>query len=482
VPPAWHHGRCTLGSTPLAVSIADPGDARLHDVHGWRLRGRCLAVRPFLATSFSYHGECRQVRMGRVRVKSGAPFDVAVIGGAGHVGAPLAIVLAKAGIRTIGIDRNESAVRQLSAGELPFLEHGAEEPLQDALGAGMLVFSTDIKAVQSVPILVVTIGTPIDEYHNPRVSAITDCVDEYLPFLSDDQTLILRSTVLPGATEYLERYLRTRGRGTRVAFCPERVVQGHAIRELQELPQLVSGTTPEAEATAASLFSRIAPSVVRLAPREAEFAKLISNAYRYIQFAAANEFHMLAERTGVDYARIRRALQVGYPRMRDLPGAGFAAGPCLMKDTMQLGSFDNMDFLLGRTATMINEGLPSFIVENLKKRRDLKDLRIGVLGMTFKADIDDIRDSLSYKLGKILRFHGASVSYSDEYAQDPTFTPAVELVETCDVIIVGVPHSAYSSLNVPARTEVIDLWGILPQRRDMAVLERSQGLRERAPA
>lgn len=389
------------------------------------------------------------------------PFDLAVIGGAGHVGAPLAIVFAAAGVRTIAVDVSEPAVNRLRSGTMPFLEQDAEEPLRKALEAETIAFTTDRAAVSGVPVVVVTIGTPIDEYHNPRVSAITDCIDEYLPYLSDSQTILLRSTVSPGTTEFLDRYLRARGRHMAIGFCPERVVQGHAVRELQDLPQLVSGLTAEAEETAARLFARIAPQVIRVTPREAEFAKLITNAYRYIQFAAANEFYMLAERTGVDYARVRAALKAGYPRMRDLPGAGFAAGPCLMKDTLQLGSFDNTDFLLGRTAMMINEGLPSFIVASLQKERDLRGRRVGILGMTFKADIDDIRDSLSYKLGKILRFHGADVHYSDEYAQDPTFTPPQDLLDSCEVVIVGVPHSGYRRLRVPDGLRVIDLWGVL---------------------
>lgn len=388
--------------------------------------------------------------------------DVCVIGGAGHVGAPLSIVLADCGHRAIIYDLNHAALDKLRAGTMPFIEEGAGPVLQRALSSGRLLFTSDPSEVKGIPILIVTIGTPIDEFHNPRLDVVARCLDALLPFLSDDQTIILRSTVFPGVTEFVHEYLRKQGRNIDVAFCPERVVQGKAIVELQTLPQIVSGVTPAAEETAAKLFSSIAPSIVRMAVKEAEFAKLISNAYRYIQFAAANQFYMMIEAAGLDHRRVLDGLRQDYPRGHGLPGPGFAAGPCLMKDTMQLVAFENNRFLLGNVAMMVNEGLPNFIVERLRAHRDLRDTRVGILGMAFKADIDDIRESLSYKLGKILRFHGATVSYSDEYATDPTFVPKEQLVAEADVVIVGVPHSAYRTLRVPSGVEVIDLWRVLP--------------------
>jgi UDP-N-acetyl-D-mannosaminuronic acid dehydrogenase len=128
---------------------------------------------------------------------------------------------------------------------------------------------------------------------------------------------------------------------------------------------------------------------------------------------------------------------------------------------MQLAALNANGFSLGQAAMAINEGLPGFIVESLKHRYKLDQTRVGILGMAFKADIDDIRDSLSYKLGKVLRFHGAAVYYSDEFAKDPTFITKEQLVETSDVVIVGVPHSAYRTLVIPERVEVVDLWGAI---------------------
>ena len=393
-------------------------------------------------------------------------YDVCVVGGAGHIGAPLAIVLASRGLRTLGYDINAAAVGKLKDGRMPFMEEGAEPLLKAALAAGTLDFSTSIEGVAKAPIIILTIGTPIDEYHNPRLDIIDRAIDVLIPHLRNDHTLILCSTVFPGVTEHLARYLSARGLSTKVAFCPERVVQGKAITELQTLPQIVSGTTPAAEQVAADLFAKVAPKIVHLKPKEAEFAKLISNAWRYIEFATANQFYMMIESAGLDYARVIAGLREDYPRVWNLPGPGFAAGPCLMKDTMQLVAFDNNRFPLGNLAVNLNEGLPNFIVEQLRKHSgDLGEKTVGILGMAFKADIDDIRDALSYKLGKILRFHDAKVLYSDEYAKDPTFISKEALVDQSDIVIVGVPHRAYRQLTIPSRVQLVDLWNVIPTPR-----------------
>ena len=392
-------------------------------------------------------------------------WDVCVAGGAGHVGVALALVLADKGFKTLVLDVNEAALATMAAGRLPFFEQGGEALLEKVLAGGGLAFSSDAKSVAQATFVVVTIGTPIDEFHNPEVSNLTRCFDELMPHLRDNQTIILRSTVAPGTTTYIGNYLRRHGKKARLAFCPERVVQGKGVQEIRALPQLISGTSPEAVAEVKKLFATIVPELVEMSPLEAEFAKLICNAYRYIEFAATNQLYMMVERAGLDYGQLLSKMKRGYPRMESIPGPGFAAGPCLMKDTMQLFAFQKHDFILGQVAMTINEGLPNFIVERLAAQFDLNKTRVGILGMAFKAESDDIRESLSYKLGKLLRFHGAKVFYSDEYAKDPTFVDKETLVRECDVVIVGVPHNAYRSLQVPAAKHVVDLWSILPARK-----------------
>jgi UDP-N-acetyl-D-mannosaminuronic acid dehydrogenase len=396
-------------------------------------------------------------------------YDICVIGGAGHVGLPLALVFARAGQRVLIYDLNQAAMDTITSGTMPFIEYGAEPLLAAALRDGRLGFTSNAADLARARTVIVAVGTPVDEYLNPKLRALLDLFKSIRPYLDADQTIVIRSTVFPRTCRHVLRLLSQDGGAWHVAYCPERIAQGYAIRELDELPQIVSGCTPEAASRASALFSLVAPQVIQLDVEEAELAKLFTNAWRYIQFAAANQFYMIAQGIGVDFNRVRQAMVDGYGRAASLPSAGFAAGPCLLKDTMQLAAFNANVFSLGHAAMAINEGLPSFLVEQLKQRHKLDETKVGILGMAFKADIDDIRDSLSYKLGKVLRFHGAEVYYSDEYATDPTFVSKEALVGKSDVVIVGVPHSAYRTLVVPERVEVVDLWGVIRRHAPVPV-------------
>jgi UDP-N-acetyl-D-mannosaminuronic acid dehydrogenase len=394
------------------------------------------------------------------RGEAGA-FDVCVVGGAGHVGAPLALVLARHGFRTLIYDISKTALEKIASGQLPFLEEGGPELLAEVLPTGRLHFSSDIKSVAGIPNVILTIGTPIDEFHNPLIRVIDECIDSLIPHLSEGQLIILRSTVFPGVTEHIHRYLAARlSHKILLAFCPERVVQGYSVKELQTLPQIVSGTSPDAEKRAAKLFSAIAPKIVHMVPTEAEFAKLFSNAYRYIQFAATNQFYMMVEAAGLDYHRLLAGLKEDYPRMRDLPGPGLAAGPCLYKDTLQLAAFSGHQFSLGYSAIQVNEGLPAFLLAQLEKRYSLREMTVGLLGMAFKADSDDTRSSLSYKIKKLLRHKANRVLTTDPFVTtDPDLRPVEEVLAQSNVILVCVPHRVYRGLDLTGKA-VVDIWNL----------------------
>ena len=384
--------------------------------------------------------------------------DICVLGGAGHIGLPLSILLAHKGLETLVYDLNEKTIATIRSGAMPFLEEHAEPLLHEVLEKKKLHFTTNAKDLAKIPIIVITIGTPVDEFLNPSTKLMTECIESLLPILSDEQTLILRSTVCPGTTEWLDEYLKSRGKKVKIAFCPERVVQGNAIDQIRTLPQIVSGTSPEAEQTAADLFALLAPEIVRMLPREAEFAKLFCNAYRYIQFAATNQFYMLATRAGLDYSRIYAGITQNYERMKDFPRQGFAAGPCLFKDTMQLSSYSNNQFSIGMDAMMVNEGLPLFLVEQIASGFALDKSTVGLLGMAFKANSDDTRSSLSYKLKKSLRLRASRVLTTDPHVTtDPELVPVEQVVQESDILILCVPHRAYRSLDLGGKP-VIDVW------------------------
>jgi UDP-N-acetyl-D-mannosaminuronic acid dehydrogenase len=387
--------------------------------------------------------------------------EVTVVGGAGHVGVPLVLALVEAGLRVNVNDLNKESLEALQSGRLPFIEHGAETVLSKALLNRRLVFTHASDRISGDGPVIITIGTPIDEFLNPVRKVVQDCVDALLPSLADGQLVVLRSTVFPGTTDWLASYLHAKGRRLKVAFCPERVVQGNGLKELRGMPQIVSGTTPDAEREAASLFERIAPEVVVVSPMEAEFAKLFSNAYRYIEFAATNEFYLVAKSAGVDYQRVLKAMTHNYPRLKGMPRPGFAAGPCLVKDTMQLSAFARNQFALGHAALLINEGLVLHVVDDIKRRYDLADITVGLLGMAFKAESDDIRASLSYKFKKVLSGQARAVLTTDPFVTtDPDLRPLDEVIAGSDLLILCAPHAAYREADLKGKP-VFDVWGHL---------------------
>jgi UDP-N-acetyl-D-mannosaminuronic acid dehydrogenase len=385
--------------------------------------------------------------------------DVTVVGGGGHVGVPLVLALAEAGLRVNVNDLNKDSLDALQAGRLPFIEHGADSALSHALTNKRLVFTHSSDRISPGGPVIITIGTPVDEFLNPVRKVVQNCIDAMLPSLADDQLVVLRSTVFPGTTDWLASYLRAKGRKLKVAFCPERVVQGYGLKELREMPQIVSGTTPDAEREAANLFERIAPEVVVLSPIEAEFAKLFANAYRYIEFAATNEFYLIAKSAGVDYQRVLSAMKHEYPRLKAMPRPGFAAGPCLVKDTMQLSAFARNQFGLGHAALLINEGLVLHVVEDLKRRYDLANMTVGLLGMAFKAESDDIRASLSYKFKKVLSGQTRAVLTTDPFVTtDPELRSLADVIAKSDLLILCAPHRAYKDADFDNKP-VFDVWG-----------------------
>jgi UDP-N-acetyl-D-mannosaminuronic acid dehydrogenase len=387
--------------------------------------------------------------------------DVVVLGGGGHVGLPLSLALAQAGL-TVGIyDTNQATLDRIASGEMPFLENGADQLLREVLATGRLVLGTDGTMIARTMRLVVVIGTPVDEFLGPSMTIFEKAVDQIAPYLRDGALVALRSTVYPGTTGYVAQHLVDRGCRVDVAFCPERIAEGHALEELHTLPQIIGADTDAAAARAAELFGTLASKTIRTTTKEAELAKLFTNTWRYMKFAVANQFFMIADGAGVDYTNVLQAIREDYPRAADLPGPGFAAGPCLFKDTMQLAAFTADHFPLGQAAMQVNEGLPAYIVSALERRYDgLQGKTVDILGMAFKAEADDPRASLSYKLRKLLAWAGARVVCTDPYVQDERLVTLECVLAESDILILGAPHQPYRGLEIGGR-DVVDVWGAL---------------------
>jgi UDP-N-acetyl-D-mannosaminuronic acid dehydrogenase len=383
---------------------------------------------------------------------------VVIVGGCGRVGLPLGIALASRGRSVVLYDINAAATEIVNAGQLPFAEEGAIGPLVEAVEAGRLRATTDPASVGRAEAVVVVVGTPVDEHLNPDLGAVPRALERCMDHLRDGQLIILRSTVHPGVTALTERLLARNGLDVDVAFCPERIAEGHAMTELFELPQIVSARGDRAVRRATEFFSILSDKIVPLEPEEAELAKLYTNTWRYIKFATANQFWMMANDFGLDFERIRHAIRFEYPRAADIPGPGFAAGPCLLKDTMQLAAFNNNNFVLGHSAMLINEGLPLYLVSRLEATYELSKLTVGVLGMAFKGGSDDPRESLAYKLRKILLLKAEDVLCTDPYIADERFTPLEAVLERADLLVIAAPHPQYR--NLVTDTPVADMWGI----------------------
>jgi UDP-N-acetyl-D-mannosaminuronic acid dehydrogenase len=392
-------------------------------------------------------------------VAGGWDFDVTVLGGCGHVGLPVGLALADSGLKVVLYDTNLASVDRVRSGKMPHREAGAPEVLSRTLADGTLTVSGDPAVVAGSEHVVVVIGTPVDEHLNPDPQAVINALEEMAEHLVDGQILILRSTVFPGVTRMVERLVVRLDRDIDVAFCPERIAEGRAMEELYSLPQIVAARTERSFERASALFRRLTATIVQVEPEEAELAKLFTNSYRYIKFAAANQLFMMANDFGLDYERIRSAVIEDYPRAADLPGPGFAAGPCLLKDTMQLAAFNNNNFALGQASMQINEGLPLYLVSRLAARYELDTMTVGILGMAFKGESDDNRSSLSYKLKRVLKVRAEGVLTTDPFVTiDEELSPLDQVLDRADLIVIGAPHRAYAELDI--RQPVVDIWNL----------------------
>lgn len=385
--------------------------------------------------------------------------DICIIGGCGHVGLPLGICFAKEGKRVVLLDVNQDAVRMVNAGTMPFREEGADELLKEVLAAGRLKAETDAALVSESEHIVFIIGTPISMHLYPTYPDFFRTLQKYIPRFRNGQHIILRSTVFPGITERVHRLCREAGLEVDVSFCPERITEGFALSELYTLPQIVSSVSPAGVRRARELFSVFTKDVVELAPMEAELAKLFTNAWRYLKFAVANQYFMIADSHGLDFYRIYDAITHNYPRMKDLAKPGFAAGPCLFKDTVQLDAFGENNFFLGHAALLVNEGLPAYLVKRMKERHDLQNMAVGILGMAFKRDSDDPRESLSFKLKNILEKDARQVFITDPYVRRDDILPLGTVIDKSDVLIVGAPHTAYEKIDLKGKP-VVDIWNL----------------------
>lgn len=362
--------------------------------------------------------------------------------GAGRVGLPLALVLAvkHSNASVYACDRDAALVTTVNSGHFPFVEREAQDYLNCCLGKNLTV-GVDPAPLRQCQVLVVALPTGSNKLEND----VTYLLNHVAPHLAEQGDVVICSTLTPGTTERFARELAARGHNRGVAYCPERTAEGAAIPELLTLPQLVSATASTALAAAKRLFA-FAPAIVEIAPLEAEYAKLIGNAWRYAQFALANQFYMLTAAAGLNFNVVFAALKNGYPRANAFCSPGFAGGPCLEKDTRILADAGGAQFAWGAAAVNVNRSFVDVLASQVAALCPDKQKTVGILGMAFKKNSDDARNSLSYALRDRLAALGFTVLCSDPYLTDPGLVPEQQVLGQAEVIVIGAPHSAYADL------------------------------------
>ncbi len=388
--------------------------------------------------------------------------NISIIGGAGHIGFPLGLILGSKGFKVSLIDKNKNNIKKINNGEVPFLEENSKKLLTDMRKKKRIYATDQINEISKSKYVIICISTPITNQLNPNLKPFINFFHQLKKKIKKDQIVIIRSSIYPGICEKVYKIIEKKCKN--LSYCPERIVQGKSIVELPKLPQLVSGKSKKAILESGKLFKTICKKIIYTEVIEAELIKLFSNAYRYINFAISNQFYMICQNQNLNFFKIRNIMREGYMRNANIPESGFTAGPCLLKDTMQLSSFYNHRFKLGHAAMSVNEGIPIFIIKKLQKKFDLRKKTVGVLGLTFKAETDDIRDSLSIKLVKLLELKKIKTLQSDEFYKNKKNISKNDLVKKSDIIILATPHKAYKRLKIKKNKTVVDIWGLIENK------------------
>lgn len=381
-------------------------------------------------------------------------FTLGVVG-LGRVGLPLALAFASRGIRTIGVDVDAARLADIRRGTMPFRELGAEEVLQALKGTDMLRVTDDYADLREADAIFISVGTVLNSEFRPDYSQLHSALNALAVALRPVQILMLRSTLAPGTVmkvvkPYLENTLNLQvGKDVLLASTPERIASGIALKELPTLPEIAGGADEFSSQVAVEVLKCLNPdkTVSMTTSTSSELAKLFTNVYRYVTFALANEFALLAEVHGQDAHEIIRMANLDYPR-GGIPLPGPCGGPCLTKDGYFLvEDLIFPDFIL--TAWKLNEGVPAHMVRRLKQSmaqdsRTLLGSKVCVLGLGFKAESDDTRMSPAVRMIEILKAEGASVTVCDPYYDSPDLNSAVK---DSDVVVLATNHAAFLGLD-----------------------------------
>lgn len=392
--------------------------------------------------------------------------SVAVIG-LGRVGLPLALSFAERGLDVIGVERVPATLEALESGRMPFEENGTQPLLERVLERGHLRLTPRVQDAAEAEHIVLTLGTPAYVHIEIDISQIRLVIDDLLPVLREGHSLVLRSTVAPGTTEWVAGYIEQRrdltvGEDFFVSHVPERIAEGNFLEEIATLPCIVGGVGTGSGEKAAELFEAFATEVVQTSPVQAELAKIWTNILRYVQFAVPNLLMMECDQYGANVFDVIDLINRDYPR-GGMGRPGLTAGTCLRKDfafSEERSSAPGMLLAVSR----VHETVPRFLVEGLKRRMggSLRNRKVTVLGLAFKRDTDDVRDSLSFKLIRLLERELAHVARHDPHV--PAGSEGLDAaLADADAVVIATNHSKFEELGprLPAGALVVDPWNVL---------------------
>lgn len=402
------------------------------------------------------------------KVKS-KQFRMAVIG-LGRVGLPLSLMFATKGVNVTGVDVNREIVEHLKKGITPFQERGMGELLKKALAQKKFSVTNDTaNATSKADIIVIAVGTPLTQDLRPDFTQLYQALEAISNQPLKGKLIILRSTVPPRTTEErVCKFLKEKtglepGRDFYIAYCPERILEGKAVEEFKTLPEIIGGVNPISSEIAAELFKLINPSkkIILVSPTTAELAKLFTNIYRYVNFALANQFALIAEHYKADAYEAIKAANEDYKRA-NIPLPGPSGGPCLYKDGYMLDYTPFIDFI--KSAWHLNECIPLYVVNRIKEKvGSLFGLKVALLGLAFKADIDDTRQSPAIKLLNALRAEGCEVVAHDPHVDSADLESTLS---GADITILAVNHSKFRNLTCQTISQfakpnslLVDCWG-----------------------
>ena len=383
---------------------------------------------------------------------------ICIIGGAGHVGVPLGLALSSKGYNVALIDKNQKNIKKINQGIMPFVEEGCVKLLKKMIYKKKIFATNKLDEIKKCKYIIVCIGTPINNRIELNSKKFFDFFYNLRKHLNKNHVIIIRSSIYPGVCNRVFDIVKNRCKN--LSYCPERIAQGKSLIELPKLSQIISGKNDKAKIESGKIFKKVCKKIIYTKIIEAELIKLFSNAYRYINFSISNQFYLICKNQGLDFFKIRNLMRDNYKRNAEIPLAGFTAGPCLLKDTMQLSAFYNHKFPLFKAAMSVNESLPQFIINKLNEEYNLKKKTIGVLGLSFKAENDDIRDSLSIKLLRKLKSKKIKTLQSDEYYKNKENVDKNVLVKKSDIIIIATPHKAYKNIKIDKKKVLVDIWGL----------------------